>query len=236
MFPRYPISTLMADLQITHSIELTIDNILEDRLPVPRNAFDDLDETEGGSNNNSNNSNRASYPAATASDYYINADDFTSNSATITTPTTSSSQATSASSVATTPSPSSSSDPLQIQNNLNRAYEIEQNATPSIFGNQADLLRDDSVETHPDDDYGAAGSSSSLSTSPTSLSSAFSATTLGDRFSKSSQEREKILQRRKEQIIMLARKRYLEKTKSELNMPTDESELRHRSRNRDSEL
>lgn len=205
MFPRYPISTLMADLQITHSIELTIDNILEDRLPVPRNAFDDLDEADGGNSNNNNSSNIGSYPAATASDYYINADEFTS------------SQASTSSSVATTPS-----DPQQILNNLNRAYEIEQNATPSIFGNQADLLTDDSIESQPDDDYSAGASTSTFTT-----------TSLGDRFSKSSQEREKILQRRKEQMLMIARKRYLEKTKSELNMPTDESDLRYRSRNRD---
>lgn len=230
----------MADLQITHSIELTIDNILEDRLPVPRNAFDDMEETDGGTSNSNNNSNIGSYPAATASDYYINVDgdDFTSNSATLTTTTTSTSspsittsnQTSTSSSIATTPA--SPTDPQQIQNNLNRAYEIEQNATPSIFGNQADLLRDDSVESQPDDEYAGAASSSS---SPSS-STAFLATSLGvlgDRFSKSSQEREKILQRRKEQMLILARKRYLEKTKSELNMPTEESEVRYRSRNRD---
>lgn len=56
MFPRYPLNTLIGDLQITHSIEHTIDNILEGRLPVPRNVSE-IDATA------------QVYP--TASDYYI---------------------------------------------------------------------------------------------------------------------------------------------------------------------
>lgn len=42
MFPHYPISSIIDDLQITHSMELTIDNILEGRLPPPpESTFDD---------------------------------------------------------------------------------------------------------------------------------------------------------------------------------------------------
>jgi autocrine motility factor receptor len=35
MFPHYSLDALIADLQVTHSIEHTIDNILEGRLPLP---------------------------------------------------------------------------------------------------------------------------------------------------------------------------------------------------------
>lgn len=44
MFPRYPLSTIISDLQLSHSMEVTIDNILEGRLlPPPRHEFDDDD-------------------------------------------------------------------------------------------------------------------------------------------------------------------------------------------------
>lgn len=42
MFPHYPVSSIIGDLQGTHSMELTIDNILEGRLPPPPEpVFDD---------------------------------------------------------------------------------------------------------------------------------------------------------------------------------------------------
>lgn len=42
MFPHYPVATIIGDLQVTHSMELTIDNMLEGRLPAPPEpAFDD---------------------------------------------------------------------------------------------------------------------------------------------------------------------------------------------------
>lgn len=42
MFPHYPVSTIIGDLQVTHSMELTVDNMLEGRLPAPPEpAFDD---------------------------------------------------------------------------------------------------------------------------------------------------------------------------------------------------
>lgn len=63
-------------------------------------------------------------------------------------------------------------------------------------------------------------------------------TSFSDQFPKSSHERERNLQRRKEQLLMTARLRYLknlEKSKSELNLPTeqveDSTELRRRINN-----
>lgn len=50
MFPRYPLSTIIADLQLSRSMEITIDNILEGRLLVPGGRFDfDDDDTFGDS-------------------------------------------------------------------------------------------------------------------------------------------------------------------------------------------
>lgn len=143
MFPRHTLNNLIADLQVTHSIEHTIDNILEGRLPTPRSSDDEAQ----------------AYP--TANDYYMAADDIT-------------------------PSSSSSSSTDQ--------YEIEQHGSDSMFGNRADLLRDDSPESQPVDPWGSSGPMASTES-------------LEDRFSKSSQEREKILHRRKEQMLIMARKR-----------------------------
>lgn len=157
MFPRYPLNDLIADLQITHSIEHTIDNILEGRLPVPRNlSEDDSTSTLTPSQN---------YPSA--SDYYIAADEITASS-------------------------SSSSSSMTDQ------YEIEQHGSDSMFGNRADLLRDDSPESQTTDSWNIPGSSSRIES-------------MEDRFSKSSQEREKMLQRRKEQMLIIARKRLVSK-------------------------
>lgn len=144
MFPRYTLNSLVADLQVTHSIEHTIDNILEGRLPTPRNSTEDEAQV---------------YPSA--SDYYMAADDIT-------------------------PSSSSSSS-------SNDQYEIEQHGSDSMFGNRADLLRDDSPESQAAIDPWGGTSAGTES--------------LEDRFSKSSQEREKLLQRRKEQMLIIARKR-----------------------------
>lgn len=48
MFPRYPLSTIIADLQLSRSMEITIDNILEGRLLVPGGRFDfDSDDDDG---------------------------------------------------------------------------------------------------------------------------------------------------------------------------------------------
>ena len=168
MFPRYPISTLIADLQITHSIEITIDNILEERLPVPRSPTFETEEHA----NNINITGTGSYEVTSASDYYINPDDITASTSTST----------------------------GSETSLNRAYEIEQNGSSSIFGNRAELLRDDSPESQPQEYFSLQANTETSSSSPHHLP-------LGDRFSKSSQEREKILHRRKEQMLIMARKR-----------------------------
>lgn len=148
MFPRYPLSTLIADLQITHSIEHTIDNILEGRLPVPRNVSEEDSPSDGASS--------VAYPSA--SDYYVGADEITA---------------------------SSSSSSITDQ------YEIEQHGS-EVFGNRAELLRDDSPESQSIDPWSVLASASESAE---------------DRFSMSSQEREKTLHRRKEQMLINARKR-----------------------------
>ncbi|XP_065089221.1 E3 ubiquitin-protein ligase AMFR-like isoform X1 [Ochlerotatus camptorhynchus] len=201
MFPRFPLSTLIGDLQISRSIEVTIDNILEGRLQVPARfqEFEDLldDDTAtnttttnigndgnstSGTLSNSNSFNSqpetpgsssstlGDFPAITANDYYVNADEFSPSSHY-------GGGGGGGGSSASTPSSAGSSS----------GYEVERST--NIFGNFDNLLRDDSFDDVP----------------------------LGDRFSKSSEERERILQRRKEQLLIIARRKYLEKSKSELN-------------------
>lgn len=177
MFPRYPLSVIIPDLQLSRSIEVTVHNILEGRLQVPARlqefSEDDFQETTGNNapstSNASNVTDRGSHSglfvANSANEYYASPDFQHQDS-------------------------SSSS--------VDSGYEIERNS--NIFGNQNDLLRDDSLEDIP----------------------------LGDRFSKSSSEREKILQRRKEMLLAQARKRYIEKNKSELNIPPASEVVRHR--------
>lgn len=143
MFPHYTLDVLITDLQVTHSIEHTIDNILEGRLPAPRIIEDDQQQS----------------PTSTASFDYYNSEEEGSSS--------------------------SSTD----------QYEIEQHGSDSMFGNRQELLRDGSPETQILDEPW---------NSPNFIPSMDN---LGDRFSKSSQEREKILQRRKEQMLLIARKR-----------------------------
>lgn len=184
MFPHFPLSTLIADLQISRSIEVTIDNILEGRLQVPARfqEFEDLLDDDSATNTNTtptnntgtNDSNRSSgtlsnsnsfisqqpetlgdFPAITANDYYVNADEFSPSSHY------------GGESNASTPSSAGSSS----------GYEVERST--NIFGNFDNLLRDDSSDDVP----------------------------LGDRFSKSSEERERILQRRKEQLLIIARRK-----------------------------
>ncbi|CAO1373877.1 unnamed protein product [Diamesa serratosioi] len=144
MFPRYPISTLIADLQITHSIEITIDNILEERLQVPRIPIFEAEEQTNNTNN-----------------------------------------------------------------------------TP---GSYLELLRDDNPESQPQEHFSIPASYNSSYLSLQHLP-------LGEHFSKSSKEREQNLQKRKEKMLVLARKRFLEKTRSDLIIPTTRSslELRHRN-------
>lgn len=151
MFPRYPISTIIADLQLSRSMEITIDNILEGRLQVPARfpGFDE--EAEFGDLNQPGGSSDADYSSSGSS---------------------------------------SSSD---------SGYEIERNS--NIFGNQSELLRDDRY----DKSFVIAIVYSKLNRFVVFFS--LEDIPLGDRFSKSSIEREKILQRRKEMLLAIARKR-----------------------------
>ena len=152
MFPHYTLDVLISDLQVTHSIEHTIDNILEGRLPAPRIVEDQS-------------------PPSSPSTPFVPTNDF-SNYSNL------SDESPSASS---TSSSSSSTD----------QYDIEQHGSNSMFGNQFELLRDTSPENQIGDPWSSNPASSE-----------------GNRFSKSSQEREKILQKRKEQMLIVARKRY----------------------------
>ncbi|XP_050073879.1 E3 ubiquitin-protein ligase AMFR-like [Anopheles maculipalpis] len=184
MFPRYPLSVLIGDLQISRSIEVTIDNILEGRLQVPANTPEDED-TVGGVGSGS----AGSLTLSSGMDE-DNGDDELSLP--------NSSSGSSLSSLSTPP-----------------GYEVERGT--NIFGSYDTLLRDDTIEE---------------STSSTAVP-------LGDRFSKSPEEREKILQRRKEQLLAVARRKYLEKNKSELNhqassstggCSSSSSSVRHRNK------
>lgn len=163
MFPRYPMSVIVADLQITRSLELTVDNILEGRLVIPPHYQEDeeFELVPGSPGNNSSTSpngdnNREGPSSSSASDYYVSPryDQFTDSSS------------------SSTPSRESTPNTPGFES----GYEIERNS--NIFGNQNDLLRESSDEV-----------------------------ALGDRFSKSSSEREKILARRKELMIAQARQR-----------------------------
>ncbi|XP_058458333.1 E3 ubiquitin-protein ligase AMFR-like [Malaya genurostris] len=197
MFPRFPLSILIADLQVSRSIEVTIDNILEGRLQIPARfqEFDELldddstlnttpstpstlndssfnsptqpSETLGSSN--STTVPTTDFPAIAPNDYYVNSSEFNPSG-----------HYGSTGSTPSSPSGSSSGS-------SSSGYEVERST--NIFGNFDNLLRDDSFDDVP----------------------------LGDRFSKSSEERERILQRRKEQLLMVARRKYLEKNKSDLN-------------------
>lgn len=168
MFPRFPLNILISDLQTTHSIEHTIDNILEGRLVVPRI----LSEQEGNSTQQ--------YPSA--NDYYLAADDIT--------PTISSSNSMSSS--------SSSSSTTTVSDQ----YDIEQHGSTLLFGNNADLLRDDSPDMLRTTAFASSSSSSfSSDINPVRISEPVNT------FSSNSSERENMLQKRKEQMLISARKK-----------------------------
>lgn len=120
MFPRYPISVIITDLQASHSMEITIDNILEGRLQVPaRFQEDDFSDSE---NHNEGAGSSSDFVAGSASDYYINPDVQYSN-------------------VTSSDSSSSSLSERVEDNSLDLGYEVERSS--NIFGNQNDLLKDD---------------------------------------------------------------------------------------------
>ncbi|XP_055631600.1 E3 ubiquitin-protein ligase AMFR-like [Toxorhynchites rutilus septentrionalis] len=216
MFPRFPLPTLIADLQNSRSIEVTIDNILEGRLQVPARfqEFDDLlddDPTIATTPNVSLNESNNSSGHLSNSNSFISTgssppDSPSSPSGVDFPAVTANDYYVNANefhpnghygSVSTPPSPAGSSG---------SGYEVERNT--NIFGNFDNLLRDDSFDD---------------------------VIPLGERFSKSSEERERILQRRKEQLLLIARRKYVEKNKSELNqMPqagySQGDAIRHRNK------
>lgn len=165
MFPHIPLPLLIADLQNSHSIEATIDNILEGRLQVPsrfqENILEPDNEVPGSSQAGTSS---GSYLARSASDYYVSPHlEYSPSSPPAV------GGGNNGSSGDSSPTPSTSS-----------GYEVER--SNSIFGNQNDLLREESMEDV------------SVSTS---------------RFSQSSEERERYLQKRKDQLLVNARKRYV---------------------------
>uniref|UniRef100_A0A336L323 CSON003550 protein n=1 Tax=Culicoides sonorensis TaxID=179676 RepID=A0A336L323_CULSO len=206
MFPRIPLSTIIADLQISHSIEATIDNILEGRVQLPSrfqdNMFDGdrndmIGAGEGPSTSRATADDASPYPVRSASDYYVSPNlDYSPL----------------ASNLTSSSGNSSSGNSSPTSTTSSSGYEVERNN--SIFGNQNDLLREESFED--------------VSTS--------------EKFSRSSEERERILQKRKDQLLVNARKRYLEKhtddTQSEIlsinnstSSNSSENDLRNRTSN-----
>lgn len=175
MFPRYPMSVIIADLQVTRSLELTVDNVLEGRLVIPAHyqadeEFDAVPETGTPPQSSSSDASASEGGVAlgsregtsSAGDYYVSPSRFVQYAD---------------SSMSSTPSSSPERDATHNSTaGFEAGYEIERNS--NIFGNQNDLLRETSEDM-----------------------------TLGDRFSKSSTEREKILARRKELLVAQARKR-----------------------------
>lgn len=165
MFPRYPLSAIISDLQMTRSMEITVDNILEGRLQIPTrfqeyNIFsmdeDFSDNVPNDGDISTDGTTITSFAATSPSDYYVNPE----------------------SSISISSSNDSVNSSRMDDSFSESGYEVERST--NIFGNQHDLLKDDSSE-----EIG-----------------------LGDRFSKSSIEREKILQRRKEMLLAMARRRY----------------------------
>lgn len=164
MFPRIPLSTIITDLQVSHSIESTIDNILEGRLQIPsrfqENIFDAANEAGEGPST-SRLPEDGIYAVRSASDYYVSPNlDYSPLASNVS---------------------NSSSGNSSPTSTTSSGYEVER--SNSIFGNQNDLLREESFED----------------------------VSLTESFSINSEEREKILQKRKDQLLVNARKRYLER-------------------------
>ncbi|XP_052862115.1 E3 ubiquitin-protein ligase AMFR-like [Anopheles cruzii] len=203
MFPRYPLSVLIGDLQVSRSIEVTIDNILEGRLQIPAGV--------AGASGEEEQENPAVPSAATYDRGEEEADDDDDQFY----PATVGGGGEDRSPVSSSSSSGSVSSLSSLHTSATTAataagYEVERGT--KIFGSYDTLLRDDSAEE--------------------------TAVPFGDRFSKSPEEREKILQRRKEQLLAIARRRYLEKNKSDLNQhaktpssaPPSSTTVRHRNK------
>lgn len=126
MFPRYPLSTIISDLQLSRSMEITIDNILEGRLLVPGGRFEFDEDSPFNGNAGGGNSDYTPSP----SDSHI--DELSRHSPEIESPSNSSNIS------STTNSISSTNSSLNL---ADIGYEIERST--NIFGNHNDLLRDE---------------------------------------------------------------------------------------------
>lgn len=119
MFPRYPLSTIISDLQNSRSMEITIDNILEGRLLVPGGRFDF--DNENPFTNFTTASNEQQSDQLTR---HSSGNDSTSSNSNI------------------SDSNSSSTTISSTNSSLSLAgYEME--GSTNIFGNHNDLLRDE---------------------------------------------------------------------------------------------
>ncbi|XP_053672554.1 E3 ubiquitin-protein ligase AMFR-like [Anopheles nili] len=126
MFPRYPLSVLIGDLQISRSIEVTIDNILEGRLQVPTGGTGNDDEQTGGGDGVAG-SGTFSYDGAMASGVDgDHGDDELSGE------------------LSSRSLPNSSSGSSLSSLSAPAGYEVERGT--NIFGSYDTLLRDDTME------------------------------------------------------------------------------------------
>lgn len=134
MFPRYPLAVLIADLQVSRSMEITVDNILEGLVPIPPRFAQDFDEGETSDNS-------ATSSGSTTSNGSTSSESGTSSGSSLNQP-------------IRTFIPNTANDyymapdynPTEIQETEMKyrtiGYEIEQGSN-NIFGNQNDLLRDE---------------------------------------------------------------------------------------------
>lgn len=120
MFPRYPLSTIIADLQLSRSMEITIDNILEGRLLVPGGRFEFEDDGPFGDFTTTTNDQPH---IDELSRHSSETDSNSNNSSNIN---------------STINSISSTNSSLNL---ADIGYEIERST--NIFGNHNDLLRDE---------------------------------------------------------------------------------------------
>lgn len=80
MFPHYPTSIIIADLQLSRSMEITIDNILEGRLQIPARFQNFDDEDDFGETSQSGRADGSSESSSTISNEYSVRSDASSGS------------------------------------------------------------------------------------------------------------------------------------------------------------
>lgn len=157
MFPHYPLSVIISDLQMSRSIELTIHNILEGRLQLPARiqelvGVDDFPDTSNNSavttttstTTISTSSLTSSPSSSSSSTFSPTLNTFASTSSHIGGNVASTSFiANSANEYYASPDFSHHHDSSNTTSSgsVDSGYEIERNS--NIFGNQNDLLRDD---------------------------------------------------------------------------------------------